>query len=331
MNSRRNASSSPARVVVLGGANTDFLVRAPRLPQPGETVTGVEFDHAAAGGKGANQAVAAARLGARVAFLGRVGADERGRVLLGRLDEEGVDVRHVAKDRRAATGVALISVDAAGEKQITVAPGANVRCSVWDVAGAAAVIAGAGVLVLQFEIPMKANLAAARIAQRTGVPILLDPAPAAVVPRELLRLVTILRANEYEAEALTGVPVKDRRSARVAAGQLTKLGIRTAIIAAGKGNLVVWTSGEGFDAGELWLPRLPVKAIDATGAGDAFAAALAVAVAEGQPIATAAVFANAAAALATTKLGAQEALPKRAAVLALLRRHGGKEEARRFA
>lgn len=287
-----------------------------------------------AGGKGANQAVAAARLGARVTFLGRIGTDDRGRVVLRRLHEEGVDVRHVVKDRGAATGVALISVDGRGEKQIIVAPGANDRLSSADMQGVADVLRAADVLVLQFEVPIKANLAAARIAHRAGIPIVLDPAPAvAQLPADFLRYATVVRANEFEAEALSGVPVKDRASAKAAALRLLEAGPRAAIISVERGNLVVWRSdlfraGKEMEkcspakAGELWLPRLRVKVIDATGAGDAFAAALAVALAEGQPIPSAAAFANAAAALATTKLGAQEALPRRAAILALLRRTG---------
>ncbi|MDR3405777.1 MAG: ribokinase [Chthoniobacter sp.] len=310
---------TPPHIVVIGGANTDFLVRAARLPQPSETITGHEFDHAEAGGKGANQAVAAARLGARVTFIGRVGTDDRGRALLRQLKDEGIDVRHVAKDRRVPTGVALIGVDAHGEKQILVAPGANTHLTAADIRRAAPVINRASVLILQFEVPMIANLAAARLAHRAGIPIVLDPAPAAKPPKELLRCVTVLRANEHEAEALTGVRVKDRRTAQKAATRLLELGPRAAIISAGEGNLAVWREGTPA-IHSLWLPRLRVKAIDATGAGDAFAAALAVALAEGQPIATAASFANAAAALATTQLGAQQALPRRAAVLALLRR-----------
>ncbi|MEP6668581.1 MAG: ribokinase [Chthoniobacter sp.] len=313
-------SPAPPHLVVIGGANTDFLVRAARLPQPGETITGEEFDHAAAGGKGANQAVAAARLGARVTFIGRVGADDRGRALLRRLSAEGIHVRHVARDRHVPTGVALISVDAHGEKQIVVAPGANARLTAADIQRAAPVITRAGMVILQFEIPMRANLAAARLAHRAGVPVVLDPAPAVKkLPKELLRYITVLRANEYEAEALTGIVVKNRALAKKAALRLLELGPRAAIIAAGQGNLAVWREG-AVAIHALWLPRLPVKAIDATGAGDAFAAALAVALAEGQPIPHAARFANAAAALATTQLGAQQALPKRIAVLALLRR-----------
>lgn len=317
-------------VVVIGGANTDYLVRGARLPQPGESVQGGVFEPPRAGGKGANQAVAAARLGSRAAFIGRVGDDDRGRALLEQLEAEAVDVGHVSRDSRASTGAALIMVDEDGEKQILAAPGANQRLSVSDVKRATAVIREARVLVLQFEVPMKANLAAARIAHRSGVMIVLDPAPAFRAPEKLLRLVSVIRPNEHEAEALTGIKVKDRASAQKAANQLLDRGIRAAGIAAGSGgNLLVWQDANGRRQ-QLWLPKLPVKSIDATGAGDAFAGALAVALAEGHPIAEAARFANAAAALTTTKLGAQPALPSRRAVLALLRRTGAKKEADTF-
>jgi ribokinase len=317
-------------VVVVGGANTDYLVRGPRLPKPGETVQGDVFEPTDAGGKGANQAVAAVRLGARVAFVGRVGADSRGEALLRRLNAEGVIVDHVAIDKRAATGVALIGVDEGGEKQILVAPGANLRLSASDVKRARSLLQNARILLLQFEVPMKANLAAARLAHRTGVPVVLDPAPPGRAPNALLRLVSVIRPNEHEAEALTGVKVSSRASARKAANRLLAHGIRATVIAAGAdGNLVVWRNGRGRYK-ELWLPKLPVKTIDATGAGDAFAAGLAVALAENHSMTEAAVFANAAAALTTTKLGAQPALPKRGTVLGLLRRSGSKKVAKRF-
>jgi len=331
MESARRGSSQPkCDVVVAGGANTDYLVRGPRLPKPGETVQGDVFVPADAGGKGANQAVAAARLGARAAFVGRVGADARGESLLRRLNAEGVVAQHVAIDKRVATGVALINVDEDGEKQILVAPGANLRLSAGDVKRAGSLIQNARVLVLQFEVPMKANLAAAELAHRAGVPVVLDPAPAARAPRKLLRLVSVIRLNEHEAEALTRVKVSGRESARKAVRRLLAHGIRVAIVAAGAdGNLAVWRNAEGRYE-ELWLRKLPVKSIDATGAGDAFAAGLAVALSEDHSVAEAAVFANAAAALTTTKLGAQPALPKRGAVLSLLRRSGSKEEANSF-
>ena len=314
---------------MIGGANTDYLVRGSKLPQPGVTVQGDVFQPADAGGKGANQAVAAARLGARVAFVGRVGSDARGRALLRTVKAEGVNVEYVSIDRRALTGVALINVDKDGEKQILSAPGANQRLSVSDVRRAAKLLRNARVLVLQFEVPMKANLAAARLARDSGAVIVLDPAPGRHASHQLLRLVTVIRPNETEAEALTGVKVSERTSARTAAKRLLGHGLQAAIIAAGSGNLLVWRDANDRNE-ELWLRKLPVKSIDATGAGDAFAAAVAVALAEGHPFTKAAIFANAAAALTTTKLGAQPALPKRQAVLSLLRRIGSTTEAKSF-
>ncbi len=331
MRARRSSSEPKCDVVVVGGANTDYLVRGPRLPKPGETVQGEDFVHAVAGGKGANQAVAAARLGARVAFVGRIGADARGKSLLERLKAEGVLVDHVAIDKRAATGVALVSVDKDGEKQILVAPGANLRLSVSDVKRARSLIESARILVLQFEVPMRANLAAARLAHRAGVRVVLDPAPASRAPKKLLQMVSAIRANEHEAEPLTGVRVSGRKTARRAANLLLAHGIRAAVIAAGAdGNVIVWQDADGRRE-ELWLSKLPVKGIDATGAGDAFTAGLAVALAEGHSMAQAAIFGNAAAALTTTRLGAQPALPHRGAVLRLLRRTGRKKVANMLA
>lgn len=330
MSAHQTSAAKQWDVVLIGGANTDYLARGPKLPRPGETVKGDAFEPADAGGKGANQAVAAARLGARVAFVGRVGADTRGRALLQRLKAEGVNVEHVSLDLSAPTGVALINVDTHGEKQILTAPGANQRLSVSDVRRAAKLIRNTRVLVLQFEVPMTANLAAAHLARNAGVMIVLDPAPGRRVSHELLRLVTIVRPNELEAQALTGVKVDNRASARTAAKRLLGHGAQAAIIAAGRGNLLVWRKDNGGNE-ELWLPKLPVKSIDATGAGDAFVAAVAVALTEGHPFTEAAIFGNAAAALTTTKLGAQPALPKRQAVLSLLRRTGSTAAAKNFA
>ena len=299
-------------VVVVGSINTDFLVRGPKLPAPGETAQGDEF-HEGPGGKGANQAVAAARLGARTALVARLGRDRRGDELANRLAAEGVDVRHVERDAEAPTGAAVILVDRRGEKAIFVAPGANGRMSAADVDAAAGMIQAARVVLCQLEIPLEAVLAACRIARIAGVKTVLDPAPARPLPDELLGLLDVIRPNAVEAEGLTGVKVQDRATARKAAKQLIGRGVRAAAVQAGdEGNLLVW------DDGECWMPKLPVNSIDATGAGDAFAAGLAVMLAEGRPLAEAGPFANAAAALATTVLGAQAGLPKREAVVRLL-------------
>jgi ribokinase len=311
-------------VVVLGGINLDYLVRGKTLPQPGDTVDGAEFLRAG-GGKGANQAVAAARLGARVAFIGRVGRDEHGDELLGLLADEGIDVRFTTRDPQASTGVALVMIDCAGEKQIMVAPGANHRLSPREITAAKDLVAGARVLLTQFEIPMRSVLAAVRIAHGAGVKIVIDPAPPQRAPRELVRRATIIRPNSAEAQALTGVKVSDLPSARKAARKLLSFGVTAAATQAGDaGDLLVWKDGEAC------FPRLPVKVVDATGAGDAFAAGLAVALSEGRSWMEAGAFANAAAALATTKFGAQPAMPRRNDVLRLMRKHKHTAEAAAF-
>jgi ribokinase len=295
-------------VVVVGGANMDFLARGAKLPRPGDTIQGEEFQEAP-GGKGANQAVAAARLGARVAFVARVGGDARGAAIVERLDAEGVDTRHVLRDAVAPTGVAVIQVDREGEKQILTAPGANRRLSERDVRAAAPVLEAARVALFQLEPPLETVLAGARIAHGAGARIVLDPAPAVPLPDELLRIIDVVRPNAEEAEVLTGVAVTDERSAREAAERLLSRGVGAVAVQAGSGgDLLLWKDGE------QWLPRFELKSVDATGAGDAFAATLAVMLAEGRSLADAGRLASAAAALTTTKLGAQAALPTREAV-----------------
>jgi ribokinase len=299
-------------VVVVGSANTDFLVRGPKLPGPGETVMGEDLREGA-GGKGANQAVAAARLGARTAFVGRVGGDRRGEEMLRRLAAEGVDVTRVGCDTEAPTGAAIIMVDGRGEKAILVAPGANARMGAAEVEAAADAIQSAGVVLCQLEIPLAAVTAACRLGRAAGARVVLDPAPARPLPDELLRLLDLIRPNANEAETLTGVKVRDRPSAREAAKNLLDRGVGAVAVQAGDdGNLLAWPGGE------CWMPKLPVNTIDATGAGDAFAAGLAVMLAEGRTLNEAGPFANAAAALATTVVGAQAGLPRREAVQSLL-------------
>src|SRR5262245_20076069 len=218
-------------IVVIGGANTDYLIRGPELPAPGETIDGQEFQEAP-GGKGANQAVAAARLGARAAFLGKVGADARGKALLERLGAEGVETSAVLADPGAATGVARVMVDAQGEKQIMTAPGANHLLSAEEVARTAGLIARARVALLQLELPPATVAAAVRLSRAGGAVVVLDPAPSRELPEELLRDVHVLRANAAEAEVLTGVRVLDAASARRAAENLLRRGVGAAVLGA---------------------------------------------------------------------------------------------------
>ena len=299
-------------VAVVGKANLDYLVLGPRLPKPGMSAGGDVF-HEGPGGKGANQAVAAARLGAAVALIARIGKDRRGHTVLATLRAEGVDERWVVRDPEAPTGVALCQVGNGGEKQILSAAGANARLSAADVAAAAEAIGRARVLLVQTGAPLEAIVEAVRLARAAGALPLLDCGPARPLPPELIARLHLVRANALEAQAITGIEVIDRASARAAAETLLAAGARQAVVQAGEyGDLAL---GPGI---ELWIPRFEVARVDATGAGDAFCAALAVCFARGETLAQAAPFASAAAALATTRLGAQPGLPHREEVLALL-------------
>ena len=292
-------------VVVLGGANTDYLVRGSALPASGATLNGSEFLEAP-GGQGANQAVAAARLGARTALVASVGRDHRGSSLIAAVANEGVHVSCVILHNDAQTGAAVIQVDERGRKQSLVAPGANRLMRVQDVHAARETITSSRILLTQLDVPIECVLAAARIARDARTRIMLDPAPAAPLPDELVASLACVRGNKAEIEMLTDVRVHGPQSARHAAAVLLSRGVEAVIVEADEqGDLLVWQSGEE------WLPRLPVKVIDATGAGDAFSAAVAVALAEGRSFTAAGRLGCAAAALATTKLGAQAGLPRR--------------------
>jgi len=301
------------RVCVVGSLNMDLVVKVPRLPHVGETVTGGVFA-TFPGGKGANQAVAAARLGARVFMVGRVGEDDFGRRARAALEQEGVDVTFVRTDSEAATGVALIGVDPHGRNLILVAPGANARVSPDDVEQAGEVIRAAAVLLLQLEIPMEAVRRAAQIAHEAGVRVVLDPAPVAPLPGDLYPLLDVLNPNEIEAHALTGLPLGSTEEAVRAAEALYRRGARAAVVKLGERGAVYASMGARGH-----VPAFPVAAQDTTAAGDAFAAALGVALAEGKPLGQAVRFANAAAALKVTRMGAQS-MPARSEVEALLNR-----------
>lgn len=320
---RPSRRSRPVDVIVVGGANTDYTVRGPRLPRRNDEVQGSEFLEAS-GGKGLNQAVAAARLGARAGLVACVGTDQRAHGILKQLARERVDARHVIRDAVAITGATVLHVDQSGHKQTMNAPGANLCLGVLDIRRAAAALRAARVLVAQLEPPLAAVVEAVRIAKAAGVPVVLDAGPARPLPHALLRGVTILRANAEEAERLTGVRVSGRASARRAAEALLDHGVGVVAVEAGeRGDLIVWRDGEH------WLPHIDVPAVDATGAGDAFTAALAVQLIEGRTPAEAGALASAAAALTTTRLGALPALPRRDEVLSLLERLGRRPGARR--
>jgi ribokinase len=289
-----------------------MIIRLRRLPKPGETLLGGEF-LTAAGGKGANQAVGAARAGGHVSFVARMGRDGFGDAAIAGLERLGIDVSRVRRDASAPSGAALIFVAADGENCIAVAGGANARLAPADIRRAAVLIAAASVLVVQLETPLATVRAAVDIAFRAGVRVILNPAPALALPDALLRKVSIITPNETEAEVLTGIKVTHDAAAARACAALRARGVRTAIITLGaRGAFLDDANHSGL------VPGFKVKSVDTTAAGDMFNGALAVALAEGRPLVDAVRFANAAAALSVTRRGAQPSAPSRAQILALL-------------
>ena len=312
----RSAPRRPHRgVIVLGGANTDYTVRGPRLPTRKESeVQGREFLEAP-GGKGLNQAIAATRLGAEAALIACVGTDERAHVILEHLARDRVEARHVVRNAETSTGATVIQVDLLGNKQTMSAPGANLYLGVRDVRRAGMAVRTAQVLLVQLEPPLPAIVEAVRIARAAGVPVILDAGPRRPLPDSLLREVAIIRANAEEAELLTGVHVTGRPSARRAGKALLARGVGAAAIEANdRGDLIIWRDGE------CWLPHLKVQVVDATGAGDAFTACLLVSLLEGGAEDEALRRACAAGALAASRFGAQPSLPTAPEVDAILAR-----------
>lgn len=293
------------RIVVLGSLNMDLIVTLPRLPRPGETIIGDRLNRVP-GGKGANQALAAARLGGDVAMVGRVGEDEFGSTLLEGLRADGVDVSGVARDGSRATGVALIEVDAGGENSIAVAPGANGTVGDEEVRRTLERIRPDGLLVLQQEVRMEAVKDAARQANALGATVLLNAAPPHGADPDLLRSVDVLVINEAEAEELLGRRVHDTQFAAEAAAVAAATGIRTVIVTLGAAGAVVCRDAETFE-----VESVQVRAVDTTAAGDAFVGALAVALAEGKELRQAVRLGTVTGAAATMKFGAQTSLPRR--------------------
>jgi len=298
-------------VVVFGSINMDLVARTPHLPAPGETITGHEF-FTAPGGKGANQAVAAARLQAPTKMIGRVGDDAFGSELRQRLASAGVDTRAVATDTGVSSGVAVIAVDDAAQNNIIIIPGANGRIGEADIERLAEHLAGAGVLLLQLEVPLLAVMAAARHARQRGVTVILDPAPALDLPAEFYPLVDIITPNEVEARQLVGFEVNTPDDAARAAESLLGRGVNTAIIKMGAQGVYYATQTQTGDSPTSeFVPAFKVKAIDTVAAGDAFNGGLATALIEGQPLANAVRWGAVVGALATTKPGAQPSMPGR--------------------
>jgi ribokinase len=300
------------RVLVIGSANVDYVVTAERLPRPGETVSDgtLLVTH---GGKGANQAVAARRLGAEVRFIGCVGCDAAGADVRAGLEREGVGLAGLVEDEAAATGTALIVVDSVGRNQIAVAPGANRRLQIPHVEARAADFAWAEVVVCQLETPPAVVARALALGRERGAVTILNPAPMRELAPDIWPLVDYLTPNESEAGRLRGRPVHDPRAARDVAQGLLARGVGTVIVTRGEQGVVALGR-----AGALDLPAIAVTAVDTTAAGDAFNGALAVALGERREFANALRFAVGAAALACTRRGARPSLPGRAEVEALL-------------
>ncbi|MYA19827.1 MAG: ribokinase [Chloroflexi bacterium] len=300
------------RIVVLGSINMDLVATAPALPRPGQTVIGESFA-TAPGGKGANQAVAAARLGADVRMIGRVGDDLFGPMLLASLEAHGVTVDDVATTPGVSSGIAVILLDDERQNYIVGVYGANMACDEVQVQAASRVLEGADALLLQMEIPLAVSLEAAGLARRKGVPVLFDPAPPSELPGPAYAAFDVIVPNQSEAEVLTGVPVDGVDSALDAARILRARGAGTAIVKLGEQGVVY-----SADTSEGHVPAFTVEAVDTVAAGDGFAGALAVALAEGQPLDRAVRFAAAAGALVVTRRGAQDAMPGRTEVERLL-------------
>jgi len=296
------------KIVVVGSSNMDLVVKSPRIPAIGETILGGDFIMVP-GGKGANQAVAAAKLGAEVYFIAKLSDDVFGEQSLNNLRKEGVNTKYVTQTQEAPSGVALIMVDEGGNNVIVVAPGANQKLFPEDVKEAESSIASSGALVAQLEVPLETVEFAAQLANNFNVPFILDPAPAQKLSSELLRMVDVLTPNETEAQILTGVEVTDEDSARAASENLLEHGVKAVILTMGaKGFLLADNDRMEF------VPAIKVDAVDATAAGDAFTGSLAVGLAGGQTLYDAALFANNVAALSVTKMGAQSSMPTREAV-----------------
>lgn len=301
-----------AKITVVGSLNMDLVVRTPRIPAPGETIIGRDF-HVIPGGKGANQAIAAARLGASVTMIGRLGQDDFATALRDNLTAAQIDHSYLSTDSDAATGVALIEVDDAAQNSIVVASGANMGLTPGHVEAAAEAITQADVLLLQLEVPMETVIRAAEIARANEVTVILNPAPAQSMPKKLMALVDILVPNESEAAHLTGLPVTAQAEIETAANRLLTMGAKILILTLGEQGALL-----AEQTGLVHEPAFSITPVDTTAAGDAFIGGLAVALAEGVSLRECVRWGNAAGALATMKFGAQTSLPSRAALMARL-------------
>ena len=290
------------RILVIGSSNTDMTIKSDNLPLPGQTILGGRFIMGP-GGKGANQAVAAKRLGGNVEFICKIGHDIFGKNAADGYKKEGIDISHILYSTEPS-GVALILVDKTGENVISVAPGANGDLSVEDIESIANVIKEADYLILQLEIPTDAVIRAAKIAHEAGVYVILNPAPACKLPNELFQYISLITPNQTETELMTGVKLINEQSFITAVENFNRMGVKDVIITLGsKGSLVC------YDGKNEFVPAIKVDAVDATAAGDTFCGAVCVALSQGKNLKEAAVFATKAASLTVQKMGAQDSIP----------------------
>ena len=295
--------SDKPKIVVVGSSNTDMVVEVARLPRPGETLLGGEF-MMAAGGKGANQAVAAARLGADVTFVARIGADMFGDAAIEGFWSEGIDARYIVRDPETHSGIAMILVDQEAENEIVVASGSNMFLTTANLEAARPAFESAQVVVAQFEIPMDVVERAAEMAEECGATFVLNPAPAAPISDNLAGLIDILTPNETELALLTGGDCRTQAGIAEAATALLDRGMGRIIVSMGAAGALLVTLSE-----TILAPGIPVEAVDTTAAGDCFTGALAKAIADGMSVEEAIGYANRAASISVTRRGAQPSLP----------------------
>lgn len=295
------------KIVILGSCNTDLVIKVRHFPLPGETIIGSDF-MTNQGGKGANQAVSVARMGGQALFIAKVGNDSFGKNSIAAMNEEGIDTRFCFVTDKAPTGVAMIDVDDKGENCIIVASGANALLSIEDVELARKEIESASILLMQLETPIPTLMYAAEMAHEAGVTVVLNPAPFPkdALPKEFLKNVDIITPNETEAGAMSGVHVSDETSALQAIEAIQKLGVSKVVITAGSVGAYTVVNGKA-----VCFPTYKTKVVDTTAAGDTFCGALCVSLSEEKDITSSIAFANKAASISVTRMGAWRSIPHR--------------------
>jgi len=299
-------------IIVVGSSNTDMVVKTDHLPAKGETVIGTDF-MIAPGGKGANQAVAAARAGGKVHFIAKIGNDVFGKQTVKGFIKDKINTKFIYIDKEVSSGIALILVDKRGQNSIAVAPGANSNLSPRDILNASKIFSNAKVLLVQLEIPLETVRTAIDLGCKNNLTVILNPAPATKLPHEFYQKISIITPNESETRILTGIKPNSSKNLILAAEKLLRNGVKTVIITLGEKGAFIHSKTIS-----TFIPTYKVKPVDTTAAGDVFNGALAVAIAEGLELLEAVQFANAAAAISVTRPGAQPSAPFRNEILKML-------------